>query len=119
MTTRKLFLAAAGAALLTVGGAAPAQYIPPGFPTQKSPPLPGIVAPIPATPGNAAPSVPGPADMTIDQLLDAVEALRAEKAALVLKEQALLKAIGVKVEKQRERLNKVGAGAPLNPGLPD
>ncbi|WP_029630616.1 hypothetical protein [Zavarzinella formosa] len=56
-----------------------------------------------------------PEDMSIDQLIDVVEAIRAEKAELEKREQAALKTIRLKAEKLRERMTKVGADSPPNP----
>lgn len=139
MTKRNLLLAAVGGALLSVCGPAPAQYRPPGLPDPGRPKvtLSDFVVPIPKVAAQAEPTafppgglpaipsatVPPPAgkpdDLTIDQLLDAVEAVRAQKAALEKQEQALLKVIGEKAEKLKARINKVGAGTLLDPIKPD
>jgi hypothetical protein len=53
-------------------------------------------------------------DMTIDQLLDAVESLRDQKAELEKKEQAMLKLIEKKADKQNERIDRLKGEAPMN-----
>ena len=55
-----------------------------------------------------------PEDMTIDQLLDGVDAIRAKKAELEKKEAAMLKAMVQKVEKQKARIDGLGVVVPEN-----
>jgi hypothetical protein len=68
---------------------------------------------LPTAPRAVAP----PAEKSLDQLLDELEALRAQKAELEKKEAELTKAIRQKAERQADRMNRLGLGAA--PGLPD
>jgi hypothetical protein len=52
-----------------------------------------------------------PDDMTIDQLLEAVEKFREQKAELEKKEQTFMKVLHLKAAKQKERIDSLG-GAP-------
>ena len=90
----------------------------------QNPPLPG---PAPAPPGAVdlnylvPPAVQIPVapnqhlDGTIDQTLDEIERVRAKKAELEKLEQDLVKQVQRKLEKQAERVNRLGLGAPIQP----
>jgi hypothetical protein len=83
--------------------------------TQAPPPIPATegIAPqsLPATPtvGSAASA---PKERSINQLLDEIQTVRAQKAELAKREQALMAEVRKLVEQQNERLNKMGLGAP-------
>jgi hypothetical protein len=75
---------------------------------------------LPALPGvPAAPSLqpaPAPAkERTINQLLDEIQAVRAQKAELAKREQTLMAEVRKLVELQSERLTKMGLGTPVQP----
>jgi hypothetical protein len=86
--------------------------------TQAPPPIPATegIAPqsLPATPtvGSAASA---PKERSINQLLDEIQTIRAQKAELERKEQALKAEVRKLVEQQNERLSKMGLGAPVQP----
>jgi len=77
--------------------------------TQAPPPSPDL----PKFPADMAPgeAVPKP-EPTLDQLLDQIEKIRAQKAELEKQEQALAAEVRKKMVKQTERLNKLGLGTP-------
>ncbi|MBN9521459.1 hypothetical protein J0H58_23555 [bacterium] len=77
----------------------PARLIPP----------PGV----PFTPPRPAPADAPPAEKSLDQLLDRLEALRAQKAELERQEQEVVKEIRRKVERQSDRLQRLGVNDPL------
>jgi hypothetical protein len=55
--------------------------------------------------------IPTPAvspELTVDQVIDALEKIKAQKAELEKKEQALLDVLNKKLAKQTERLKNVG-----------
>jgi hypothetical protein len=60
----------------------------------------------------AVPTPPPPPPPSVDQLLDALERVQAQKAALEKQEQELKAAIRKKLEAQAERLKKLGVAAP-------
>jgi hypothetical protein len=71
---------------------------------------PGKSLPGPSLPGFSGvtpPTLPA-AEKTIDQLLNEVEQLRVQKAELAKREQELLKEVRLKLEKQAERVNRLG-----------
>jgi hypothetical protein len=89
----------------------PAPYTPPpADPYQTKPPV--LVAP--AGPQRIPPpSFPVPVpERTLDQLLDDLETLRAQKAEIEKKEAELTKTIQKKAEKQSDRLKSLGLGGP-------
>jgi hypothetical protein len=94
------------------------------------PPRPQPVTPTPAAPEvvptpnippagvQAVPDVPLSA-RSMDQLLDKLEALRAQKAAIEKQEQDLLRAIRAKQQQYNERLEKLGVSPrPVEPFAP-
>lgn len=93
------------ALLVAAGGIAytqPApQTVPPTLPDARLPSLPG-----------------GPVSSSLDQLLDRLEALRAQKADLERQEQEVVKEIRRKVEKQSDRLQRLGVNEPFVPPPP-
>jgi hypothetical protein len=118
------YLVAVTATLLVVVGITLAQQpIPPAFPLD---PTPGIAPPIanptapvkpaltPISVPASAPTSPKPEEMSIDQLIEGVENLRAQKAELDKKEQAMIKLIQRKAEKQKERIDGLDIGAPAS-----
>jgi hypothetical protein len=86
----------------------PAPTVP--APTPTIPPalaqMPYVV-PVPVTPA----AEPKPDDMTIDQLLEAVESLRAQKEAMEKREKAMLKALRQKAEKLNQRIGDLDGEA--------
>lgn len=76
----------------------------------------------PALPDARLPSPPGvpvaAAEKSLDQLLDRLEALRAQKAELERQEQEVVKEIRRKVEKQSDRLQRLGVNDPQLPPPP-
>ncbi|OWK35656.1 hypothetical protein FRUB_08219 [Fimbriiglobus ruber] len=56
--------------------------------------------------------------MTIDQLLDAIDGIRVQKAELEKKEQAMLKILQTKAEKQKQRIEKLTQNAPAKAEAP-
>jgi Spy/CpxP family protein refolding chaperone len=84
--------------------------------------LPAPAPDLPALPGlPAAPSLqPAPAqpkERTINQMLDEIQTIRAQKAELAKMEQALMTEVRKMVEQQNERLNKMGLGTPAQPPM--
>lgn len=67
--------------------------------------MPIIDPPSAATPPLSAPT-------TMDELIDRLTAIRAQKAELVKMEHAAIVAIREKMRAQREKLNRLGAGDP-------
>jgi hypothetical protein len=89
------------------------------------PPLPPAHQPPPATPelprAEVLPVVSLPSapvlqaapkadDLTIEQLLEAVDRVQAQKAELEKRERELLQALRAKADRLRERLDKLGVG---------
>jgi hypothetical protein len=82
---------------------------PPPVEPQSSPPgLPSSLAP-------NVPAIPQPKETTLDELLDQIEKVRAQKAELEKKEKALMAEARKLLDKQLERLNKLGLGIPAQP----
>ena len=101
------------ALLLVACGVAYTQSQPRGIP---SPGVPTAPQPVP----QSVPSEPQPAvtpssvplaEKTLDQLLDRLEALRAQKAELEKAEQEVVKEIRRKLERQADRVNRLGITA--------
>jgi hypothetical protein len=68
---------------------------------------------VPAVPLAPTPStVPPPPIISLDQMLDELEALRVQKSELEKKEQDMIKAIQQKAGKQAERLKQLGIALP-------
>ena len=113
MTSRRLF--AALVLLTAVAAAAYTQSQPPTVPPLPSPQVvPSDVA-APLTPTvRAGQSIPpqvvpvAPKEPTVDEMLDSLEKLRAQKAEIEKREQELVAAIRRKIEKQSERLERLG-----------
>lgn len=120
---KKPYLVLTLAVLLAIGGMTLAQQqqrplpsieLVPTPPPPKEIPTPQVVPltvspkPEPA-PQRYPVSLPAPKmeELSIDQLLDTIEALRAQKAELEKKEQTILKLIEKKVEKQQERIDRL------------
>jgi len=59
-----------------------------------------------------------PTELTLDQMLDSLEVLRAKKAELEKQEREMVDSIGKKVEKHTERMQKLGIGKLATPQLP-
>ena len=77
---------------------------PTGQPQQFLPPDRG-----PTVPQQIPPAGPqAPEDKSLDQLLDELEAVRAQKAELEKREQEVTRAIQRRAEKQAERMNRLG-----------
>jgi hypothetical protein len=109
----KSTIAIAALAVLVVAGTSytqqaprPTSSPPAVAPTDTIPP----VSVAPAPPANIPPSyVPvASQELTVDQMLDRLQQLRAQKAEIEKKEHELLNAIRKKVEKQTERLERLG-----------
>jgi len=71
-------------------------------------PTPGLVptnpgAPLPGTAGLTPPA----AERTIDHLLDELEQLRAQRAEILKREEALVKEVMARAEKQNQRLSRL------------
>ena len=115
------------AALLTLCGAVSSQ--PPQLPPLPvparldfSPPAPPGVPPPPAFVVPAAPPVPvkptPPPEKSVEELLNELERVQAQKAELEKKEQELKATVLKKLEQQTERLQKLGV-APKDAKMPD
>ena len=111
--------------LVAAGGVAYTQYTPPDAPqkVRPRPEQPSLAEPdtIPKTsvPSTVQPDTKSaPADKAIDQLLDRLESLRAQKAELEKAEAEVVKEIRRKLEKQSDRINRLGIfpAGPLTPG---
>ena len=91
------------ASLLAIGGIGYSQVPQPG-----SLPPPGIPSfPSPST--SPPPSMPEP---TVEQMLDSLESLRVQKAELEKRERELVASINKKIDKQTERMKKLGLEKP-------
>ena len=81
--------------------------------TQMPPPLPGPASPVEVTPllpfSTLEQSV-APPEQSVEQMLDTVDALRLQKAVLEKQEKAIIEQLSKKVEKQSERMRKLGIG---------
>lgn len=132
----------AGCLLLAAGIAFARQDKPPGPVTPELPsitpltvPSAPVAAPVDALPklvgAQPAPFVPplatlptppappkGNDDLPLDELMDMVEKLRAEKAAIEKKEQELVKVIQKKAAAQKERMQKLGMVPSAMPPIP-
>ena len=106
MKIRSLF---AAVVLLVVGSVGNSQ--PPVGPSPQTQNIPPLSVP-------KTPPVTAPAEKTVDEMLDELESLRGQKAELEKKEAELVKAIQRKIEKQADRLNRLGIGAPVVPTAP-
>ena len=72
---------------------------------------------LPAIPQPSPPVPTQPKESTIEQLLDELEKVRAQKLELEKKEKTLVLEARKKLDKQLERLNRLGIG-PEIPSLP-
>lgn len=82
--------------------------------TQVPPALPGLATPVevsPLLPFSTLEQSVAPQDQTVEQMLDAVDALRQQKAQLEKQEKAIIEQLNKKVEKQSERMRKLGIGS--------
>jgi hypothetical protein len=100
--------------LVAAGGYVVSQTPPPPAPV-PGPGQPYSVPPPPTAPSDFPPPAPTPptppappAEKSIDRLLDDLEAIRAQKAELLKREQELMKDIRQKLEKQAERAARLG-----------
>jgi len=108
-------------AMLVFCGTVSSQYVPPEFKgsgktrTSSTP----IVVPL-GNPGSPSENPSSPEEMTVEQLLDAVEALRLQKIELEKKEQTMMKALKMKMDKLKERIGKLEPKEELLPpdGIP-
>ena len=91
------------ASLLAIGGVGYSQVPQPG--AIPPPGVPLLPVPQPSPP----PPLPEP---TVEQMLDSLEALRVQKAELEKKEQEMVASINKKIDKQRERMKKLGLEKP-------
>jgi hypothetical protein len=80
-----------------------------GYP-QAPLPVPTIAPPMPSLPANHVALAPVPHQQapTVEQLLDQITAVRAQKAELEKREQALVGTLRMKLAAQKERLTKLG-----------
>ena len=81
-------------------------------PTLTFPDAPGVVAAAPTT--SAAKEVK-PEDLTIDQLLDAVEKFESQKAELEKKQRAFVKVLHLKAAMQKQRIDSLPGSQPAPP----
>jgi hypothetical protein len=79
----------------------------PGLPSVNDPNF-GNLRPEPGQPSQ-------PKEVTLDQLLDQIEKVRAQRAELEKKEKALMVEARKLFDKQAERINKLGLGTPGQP----
>ncbi len=103
--------------LVAAGGLAYTQPVPRSAPVPDGPqliPPPGV----PPTTPRVVGATDVPAERSLDQLLDRLEALRAQKAELERQEQEVVKEIRRKVEKQSDRLQRLGVSDPILPAAP-
>jgi hypothetical protein len=106
------------ALLVAAGGIAYTQPAPRAAPAHA--PIPeAIPSPgVPFTPPRSANVDVPPAEKSLDQLLDRLESLRAQKAELERQEQEVVKEIRRKVEKQSDRLQRLGVNDSIAPVPP-
>lgn len=102
-----------------VTAAVSAAQSPPSLPPSPSPPRAELPQVAPSRPPQPAHAEPAP-DKSLDQLLDRLEALRAQKAELERQEQDVVKEIQRKLERQSDRLQRLGVGGngPVVPVAP-
>ncbi len=120
---KRRYLIAASAALLTVVGVTIAQQPPATRPnTPPAFPKPAAVEQIPAFGGPAqlTPLVESnPEELSIEQLLETVKNLRAQKAELEKREQAFMKVLTKKTNKVKEEIDGLnGTVTPVAPPAP-
>ena len=119
MKTR--YLIAVGAVVLSAVGmtlAQPPKVGPSPPPTDSPTPLahPAQLSHMPPQPVLQTRAVDKPEDMTIEQLLDAVERFREQRAELEKKEKAYMKVVHQKAGKLKERIDGIdGVTAPTLP----
>ena len=93
------------ASLLAIGGVGYSQVPRPG--TIPPPGVPSFPSPL------LSPSPPAPMpEPTVEQMLDSLESLRVQKAELDKKERELVASINKKIDKQTERMKKLGLEKP-------
>jgi len=90
--------------------------------TQAPPPPNGELPRVPALNEGNLSTLPSqlsqsaqPKERNIDQLLDEIQAVRAQRAELEKKEQSLVVEVRKLVDKQTDRLNKLGLGLQVQP----
>ncbi len=94
-------------ALLAVAGV--------GYTQVPPPPVPGLATPVevsPLLPFSTLEQSVAPQEQTVEQMLDAVDALRVQKTVLEKQEKAVIEQLNKKVEVQNERMRKLGIGSP-------
>lgn len=89
----------------------------PVIPASNMPP-PNIPPITPAIPVFPQPTIMPVKEKSLDQLLDELETLRAQKAEIEKKEQALTKTIQQKATKQADRMMQLGITPPAPAGAP-
>ncbi len=104
MSDRVAFVSVA--LLIACGAAVSQQPTPPPVVLPSGPNIPAVNPPLP--PPTVVVPVSPPAPSSVDDLLNQLERVQAEKAALEKKEQELKAAIRKKLDAQAERLKKLG-----------
>ena len=89
--------------LLAIGGVGYSQVPQPGTIPPPGVPLFPVPQPLPPSP------LPEP---TVEQMLDSLESLRVQKAELEKKEREIVASINKKIDKQTERMKKLGLEKP-------
>ncbi|MBP3956284.1 hypothetical protein J8F10_13420 [Gemmata sp. G18] len=87
-------------------------------PTAVGPTLPFPNPPVvnaPAAPTTSAAKEVKPEDLTIDQLLDAVEKFESQKAELEKKQRAFVKVLHLKAALQKQRIDSLPGSQPVAP----
>src|SRR5437763_5743531 len=122
------YLLVAVLVLPAVAAVAYTQSQPPAVPPLPSPPVVQQADPAPPPAAIRPPegriippqSVPvAPKEPTVDEMLDSLERLRAQKAEIEKREQELVAAIRRKIEKQAERLERLGVAPRPAAATPD
>ncbi|MBN9517366.1 hypothetical protein J0H58_02430 [bacterium] len=98
--------------LVAAGGVALTQSPGPVTPMPVYPDFRVQVAPTPV----ASTLPPRPAEKSIDKMMDQLDAVRAQKAELERQEQALVKEIRERLEKQGDRARQLGIGSGATSG---
>jgi len=87
-------------------------------PSTSPPPVQEPPVPPPARPPDAPASQPAPAGMSIDQLMEQLTRLRAQRAELEKLEKEVMDALKEKLKEQRQRLQKLGVPVEEQPVAP-
>jgi hypothetical protein len=113
------YLIAVGVVLLAVVGMTIAQPKPQQAPQPSAPLIPPTAVPVPSRQDPLVVPAPRqrvveskPEDMTIEQLIDAVDGFREQKAEIEKKERAYLKVLHRKADKLKERIDSLDGGTP-------